>query len=58
MQDSLKEDEKYVALIDKDLDSVPKIKQVIEKKIVTDLEVVVEFKGMPENTDWNDYGVI
>ncbi|MCV0367677.1 MAG: hypothetical protein K5798_10510 [Nitrosopumilus sp.] len=54
LQDDLKEDEKYITLTDKDMDSVPKIKQTIEK-IGTELESIVAFKGVPENPDWNNY---
>ncbi|BDQ30469.1 hypothetical protein NZNM25_08880 [Nitrosopumilus zosterae] len=53
LQDDLK-DEKYITLTDKDMDSVPKIKQTIEK-IGTELESIVAFKGVPENPDWNNY---
>ncbi len=54
LQDNLKEDEKYITLTDKDMDSVPKIKQTIER-IGTELESIVAFKGMPENPDWNNH---
>jgi len=53
LQDNLK-DGKYITLTGKDMDSVPKIKQTIEK-IGTELESIVAFKGMPENPDWNNY---
>ena len=54
LQDHLKEDKKYITLTDKDMDSIPKIKQTIGK-IGTELESIVAFKGMPENPDWNNY---
>ena len=54
LQDNLKEGEKYITLTDKDMDSVPKIKQTIER-IGTELESIVAFKGMPENPDWDNY---
>ena len=54
LKESIKDDEKFVTLNDKDMESIPKIRQAIES-IGTELESVVAFKGVPEDPDWNNY---
>ena len=54
LRDELEEDERFVVLTDDDMDSIPKIRGAIGK-IGTELESVVAFKGIPDESEWNKY---
>ncbi|MCV0409619.1 hypothetical protein [Nitrosopumilus sp.] len=54
LQDSIDHDKKFITITEKDMESIPKIKQAIEK-IGTEFESIVAYKGLPENPDWNEY---
>lgn len=54
LKENLDEEKKVITLNDKDMESIPKIREAI-KKIGTQLQSVVAFKGVPENPDWNNY---
>ena len=54
LQDSIDNDKKFITLTDEDMESIPKIKQAIEK-IGTEFENIHARKGLPENPDWNEY---
>ena len=54
LQDSIDNDKKFITLTEKDMESIPKIKQAIEK-IGTEFESIHASKGLPENPDWNEY---
>ena len=54
LQDELEEEQRFAVLNDNDMDSIPKIRDAINK-IGTDLESVVAFKGIPDESEWNQY---
>ncbi|MCV0367636.1 MAG: hypothetical protein K5798_10305 [Nitrosopumilus sp.] len=54
LRNSIDNDKKFITLTEKDMESIPKIKQAIEK-IGTEFESIVAYKGLPENPDWNEY---
>lgn len=54
LQDSLDNNKKFITLTDEDMESIPKIKQTIEK-IGTEFESIHARKGLPEHPDWNEY---
>ena len=54
LKENIDESKKIVTLNHKDMESIQKIREAIEK-IGTELESVVTFKGLSEEPDWNEY---
>ncbi len=54
LKENIDESKKIVTLNHKDMESIPKIREAIER-IGTELESVVAFKGLSEEPDWNEY---